>query len=213
MEHKTTFWNKRNNWFIPFISELYPLTKFQLIQYEEMLDWSRVKANQFINWSDDVKDCFAEKLSEVEAYDSILYVTEGIPISPGYQSENKKLFREDGEAEFWRYWNNILFGFCKVADNYDEKGIMQLLRSFDCTVELNERPFDSLPIPTNFIRERKETLPWDVISRYWGLKWSMELLEEFQDYWVAESLIQNHTAFNYCLKGDLNDKFIEKVLG
>jgi|GEM_PF-5066019 len=213
MDYNTAFWKNRINWFIPFVSELYPLTRFQLIQYEDRLDWSRVKANQFINWTDDIKDCFADQLSEVETYDSILYVTDGIPISPGYQSKNKQLFREDGELEFWRYWKKIEFGFCKIDNDYDEKGILQLIQSLDCVPELNQIPYESLPIPTNFIRERKDTLPWETLSRYWGLKWSMELLEEFQDYWVADSLIQNHTAFNYCLKNDLDDAFIEKVMG
>ncbi|MBN2828170.1 MAG: hypothetical protein JXQ26_09270 [Tissierellales bacterium] len=212
MNHRIAFWKNKINWFIPFVSELYPLTKFQLIQYEDRFDWSRVKANQFINWTNDVKDCFADRLSEVEAYDSILYVADGVPIFPGYQSEYNQIFREDGEVEFWRYWYNLLFGFCKIDNAYDEKGIVRLLRSFDCVIELNERPFESLPLPTSFIRERKETLPWETLSRYWGLKWSFAFLEEFQDYWITDRLIQNHTAFNYSLKDDLNDDFIEKVL-
>jgi hypothetical protein len=69
-----------------------------------------------------------------------------------------------------------------------------------------------LPIPTRFIREGKEDIEWDLLSRYWGLFWSFELLQEFEEYWITEKLIKNHTAFNYCLKEELNDELIEEVL-
>lgn len=50
IKYKEKFRRNHLDWFIPFVSEFYPLTKFQMLRYEDILDWSRVKANNYIRW-------------------------------------------------------------------------------------------------------------------------------------------------------------------
>ena len=128
-----------------------------------------------------------------------------------YQPQDYRIYSEI-DPHYFDWWKQINFGIYEIPEKYDEEKVMKLLEHFDCGINLATDPFDCLPIPTRFIRERKDTLPWDMLSRYWGLNWSFELLQEFEQYWVTDKLIENHTAFNYFLKDDLDDDFIEKVL-
>jgi len=89
---------------------------------------------------------------------------------------------------------------------------MKLIGHFKCSLALDFRLFKERPLATEYIESRVETIEWDLLSRYFGMDWSFELLQKFEDYWVTEQLIYNHTAFNYCLKDDLDDGFIENVL-
>lgn len=194
------------------ITEISTLTKFQLILYEDILDWNRIKANPFIKWSKETKTCFKDRLNEANKHESVLYELEEMVVAVSYQPEKNPIYREDDEEYFMKFWKQIIFGIYVIPVGFNEEALMPLLRKFDCGIELDEDPFDGLPIPTQFIRERKDTLQWDILSRYWGLNWSFELLREFEQYWITDKLINNHTVFNYCLKDDLNDDFIEKVL-
>jgi len=136
---------------------------------------------------------------------------DGMQVTSCYQPQDYRIYREI-DPHYFDWWKQINFGIYEIPEKYDEEKVMKLLEHFDCGINLATDPFDCLPIPTRFIRERKDTLPWDMLSRYWGLKWSFELLQEFEQYWVTDKLIENHTAFNYFLKDDLDDDFIEKVL-
>jgi len=140
-----------------------------------------------------------------------LFEVDGMQVTSCYQPQDYRIYREI-DPHYFDWWKQINFGIYEIPEKYDEEKVMKLLEHFDCGINLATDPFDCLPIPTRFIRERKDTLPWDMLSRYWGLKWSFELLQEFEQYWVTDKLIENHTAFNYFLKDDLDDDFIEKVL-
>ncbi len=212
MKDKIKFWRKHPNWFISFISELYPLTRFQLIQYEDVLNWNRVVSNPFIKWTDDLNICFSDKLQNAVKKEHVLCEVEGFPIIIDYQLE-EPLFREDNAfPDYLEFWKDINFGLYWQPENYNEDAIMTLIKKFECSIELTYDNFDYLPIPTTMLEEEKDELDWDMLSGYWGLRWSFEFLQQFEDYWVTEKLIGNHTAFNYCLKDDLDDEFIEKVL-
>lgn len=204
-------WQSHLNWFVPFISELYPLTKFQLIRYEDILDWKRIIRNDFIKWTDETLECFNDRLQSVEKTNHILFEMDDMQVTSCYQPHDYKIYRED-KVDYFSWWKQIDFGIYKLPEQFDEEKVMMVLESFDGGIDLATDPFDCLPIPTRFLRERKDTLPWDLLSRYWGLQWSIELLKEFEDYWVADKLIENHTVFNYCLKDDLNDEFIDQIL-
>lgn len=140
-----------------------------------------------------------------------MFEVDGMQVTSCYQPQDYRIYREI-DPHYFDWWKQINFGIYEIPEKYDEEKVMKLLEHFDCGINLATDPFDCLPIPTRFIRERKDTLPWDMLSRYWGLNWSFELLQEFEQYWVTDKLIENHTAFNYCLKDDLDDDFIEKVL-
>ena len=215
------FWEQHLSSFIVYMSELYPLTKFQLLQYEEKLDWNRVKSNPFIRWDDSSREIFADRLEAAEeiAPKDIRILTEEdgeqVPafITLGYPEANEIYLRQGEQTSPDQiYWKDIGFGIYDKP-TYNEDAIMLLLTKFDCTLNVGADPFNSLPIPTQFLKERKEHLSWDRLSSYWGLNWSFELLQQFEQYWIWDELEGNHTAFNYCLKDDLDDEFIEKVLG
>lgn len=140
-----------------------------------------------------------------------MFEVDGMQVTSCYQPQDYRIYREI-DPHYFDWWKQINFGIYEIPEKYDEEKVMKLLEHFDCGINLATDPFDCLPIPTRFIRERKDTLPWDMLSRYWGLNWSFELLQEFEQYWVTDKLIENHTAFNYFLKDDLDDDFIEKVL-
>jgi len=213
MDNKIKFWQKHLNWFIPFVSELYPLNKFQLLQYEDILDWDRIKSNTFIKWNKETYAVFGEKLAKAEIIEPIAFHVEDMPVVIKYPSVKEIYFREDiQQSKKKTYWKDIDFGMYKKPTGYDEDIILKLLETFDCGIELDDDPFGSMPIPTRFLEGRENTIEWDVLSHYWGLNWSFELLQQFEKYWDTEQLICNHTAFNYCLKDDLDDEFIEKVL-
>lgn len=89
---------------------------------------------------------------------------------------------------------------------------MKLIWHFKCSDGLNFKLFKKRPLATKYLVNITEANDWQLLSRYLGLGWSFELLQQFEDYWVTEQLICNHTAFNYCLKNDLDDEFIEKIL-
>jgi len=211
LTHRLHFWKSHPGWFIPFISELYPLTKFQLLLYEDILDWERIKRNAFIKWSDETRDCFNERLRAVATTSHVLFTIDEMPVQINYQPENNPVYREEN-PDYFTWWRRIVFGVYILPAHYDQDKVMQLIRHFHCGIELENDPLGGLPIPTDFLRERKAYLDWNILSRYWGLCWSYELLQEFEPYWVTEKLIENHTTFNYCLKNDLSDDFIEKVL-
>lgn len=220
MKDKITFWHKHLDWFIYYISELYPLTRFQLIQYEELLDWNRIKLNSFIRWDISMKKTFSDRLSQAKKHSpsSIDVVMEDngvkvpVQVTLGYPKAKQIYFRENEQGNSNQfYWKNINFGFYEMP-KYNEEAVMWLIDKFMCGVQINMDPTKSLPIPTKFLEKRKEELDWKFLSGYWALNWSFELLQQFEDYWVTEKLIRNHTAFNYCLKNDLDDGFIEKVL-
>ncbi|QIA08349.1 hypothetical protein [Draconibacterium halophilum] len=218
---KETFWKKHISIFIVFISELYPLTKFQLLQYEEILDWNRIRSNSFIRWDDNMRKIFAARLrsaTEIPPRDVRIISEEDGELLPGvitlgYPEANDVYLRAEEQTNAEQiYWKDIGFGVYEVPE-YNENAVMLLLTKLNCTLNLGADPFNSLPIPTKFLEERKDTLQWDLLSSYWGLKWSFELLKQFEQYWVWEELQSNHTAFNYCLKDDLDDEFIEMALG
>lgn len=203
------FWRNHLEWFIPFVSEYYPLSKLQLIQYEELLDWERITRNEFINWTDDVIQCFSDKLPEPNGH--TLFYLEEMPVVVHYQSKEDPVYRTNDIEDYLERWKQIQFGLY-IPEKYNEDAVMLLIRKFNCTVLLNDTPLEGLPIPTSFIEEKKETLDWGMLSRYWGLKWMFELLQQYEDFWVTKYLIENATVFNYCLKESLDDAFIEKVL-
>ena len=220
MYKKIKFWQNHFKYFISFISELYPLTKFQLIQYEDILDWSRIKSNPFIRWDREMTDYFLERLDLEEILPpkkvriAFEFEGESYPefIELGYPSAENVYLRPDEQDNSEQiYWKDIGFGIYEKKQ-YDEDALMLLINTFDCGIEINADPFCSLSIPTQFLMERKENLTWKKFSGYWGLNWSFELLQQFDEYWDWEELVENHTAFNYCLKDDLDDEFIEKVL-
>lgn len=214
------FWKSHLNWFIPFISELYPLTKFQLIQYEEILDWSRIKANPFIRWDRSMTDTFLEKLDAVKKIPpsgiEIMSCELGESIRGwitfGYPQAERVFFRpQEQDQNDQLYWKDLPFGLYS-KQQYIEDDLMLLIEKFDCKIQIGTDPFIDLHIPTTYLVENKEYMDWDYLSGYWGLDWSFELLQEFEQYWITERLIENHTAFNYCLKDDLEDDFIDIVL-
>jgi len=217
---KCQFWQNHIIYFIQFISELYPLTKFQLLQYEDILDWSRIKSNPFIRWDKLMTDCFQKRLNLAEILPPkkvpIVFEFEGESFSEiielGYLPAEQVYLRpcEQDNTE-QKYWKDIGFGIYQ-KQQYNEDALMLLINTFDCAIEIGADPFCSLSIPTQFLSERKEYLNWFNFSGYWGLNWSFELLQQFDEYWDWEEIVENHTAFNYCLKDDLDDKFIEKVL-
>jgi len=89
---------------------------------------------------------------------------------------------------------------------------MKLIDKFGCVIVPDGDPHSDLPVPTKFIEGGKNHLDWEFLSAYWALKWSFKFLKQFEGYWITEKLIRNHTAFNYCLKEDLDDEFIEMTL-
>lgn len=214
------FWKSHINWFIPFVSELYPLSKFQLIQYEELLDWDRIKSNSFIRWDIKMKRTFSDKLSQAKKHPpssvDVIMDDDGVKVpvqvTLGYPKSKDVYFRINEQRNSDQYyWKNINFGFYDMP-KYDEDAVMMIIEKFVCGIHIGMDPTKSLPIPTGFLELRKEELDWEFFSCYWALNWSFELLKQFEDYWVTEKLIGNHTTFNYCLKEDLDDEFIEKVL-
>ena len=166
------YWRKRLNWFIPFISELYPLTKFQLLLYEEILDWDRVVRNDFIHWTEETLLCFDDRLQSIERINHVLFEVDGMQVTSCYQPQDYMIYREI-DPYYFDWWKQINFGIYEIPEKHDEEKVMKLLEHFDCGINLATDPFDCLPIPTRFIRERKDTLPWDMLSRYWGLNWSL----------------------------------------
>lgn len=219
-EKKIQFWQRQVNTFLLFISELYALTKFQLLHYEDILDWNRIRSNSFIRWDDNMRKIFADRLeaaTEISPRDVRIISEEDGELMPGvitlgYPEANEVYLRAEEQTNAEQiYWKDIGFGVYEVPE-YNEDAVMLLLTKLNCTLNLGADPFNSLPIPTRFLEERKDTLLWDLLSSYWGLKWSIELLQQFEYYWVWKELQGNHTAFNYCLKDDLDDEFIEKVL-
>ena len=220
MRNKIIFLQSHLNWFIPFISELYPLTKFQLLQYEEILDWSRIKANPFIRWDRNMVNTFLEKLDTVERIppSGIEIIScefgEFLParIIFGYpDAENVFLRPQEQTRSDQLNWKDMPFGLYE-KQLYAEDDIMLLIKKFDCKIQIGTDPFVDLHIPTQYLAENKELMDWEYLSGYWGLNWSFELLQEFEQYWITDKLIENHTVFNSCLKNDLNDDFIEKVI-
>ncbi len=214
MNRKIQFWQNHFCWFIPFISEHYPLTKFQLLQYEEILDWDRIKSNPFIHWDNQTKSCFKEKLLDARKIDYSLEVAYDKMMLPNYPSANEFYLREEEKAVGKIYWKDIFFGiqsdFLPLLDQLR----MNYIWEFGCKTSsfTNHSIFQFTPLTSDFLVKYGSGLEWNLLSRFWDIEWSFELLQQFEDYWVTEQLIHNHTAFNFCLKDDLDDEFIEKVL-
>lgn len=174
---KKNFWKKHISVFIAFISELYPLTKFQLLHYEEILDWNRIKSNSFIRWDDNMRTIFAARLesaTEIPPRDVRVISEEDGEFLPGvitlgYPEANEVYLRAEEQTNAEQiYWKDIGFGVYEVPE-YNEDAVMLLLTKLNCTLNLGADPFNSLPIPTRFLEERKDTLQWDLLSSYWGL--------------------------------------------
>ena len=144
MRNKIIFWQSHRNWFIPFISELYPLTKFQLIQYEDILDWERIARNDFIKWTDETLKCFNDRLQLVEKSDHILFAVDGMQVASCYQPQDYSIYRED-KTDYFSWWRQIEFGIYRLPEKYDEEKVMKLLEHFDCGINLATDPFDCPP--------------------------------------------------------------------
>lgn len=219
MNPKIAFWKNHLDWFIPFISELYPLSKFQLIQYEDKLDWNRIAINPFIIWDEQTRACFADRLEKIEELQPSRcllhkYDEEGYRYYIPYNyppSEKVYLRKNEWSAVSHVSWKSITFGLFEKRE-YPENQIMKLIDKFACIIVPDGDPFSDLPVPTKFIEGGKDNMDWEFLSAYWALKWSFKFLKQFEKYWITEKLIRNHTAFNYCLKDDLDDNFIEEVL-
>jgi len=207
------FWRKHLNWFIPFVSELYPLTKFQLLHYEEILDWDRIKSNPFIKWDEKTLSIFQERLNKADRIKpSPLDRYYDKPAIPKYPLADAIYFRDNEESKGKIFWKDIKFGIGDIGLAGEDDIVMKLKWHFNGSMALNYRMFQERPLSTEYIEKRVDTTEWKLLSRYFGLEWSFELLQRFEDYWDTEQLICNHTAFNYCLKDDLDDEFIENVL-
>ncbi|AHW62157.1 hypothetical protein SAMN05444285_12348 [Draconibacterium orientale] len=213
------FWKSHLNWFIPFISELYPLTKFQLLQYEDILDWSRVAINQFITWDKESSDYFQTRIENAHVVEPRIvgymdsndhYIVRNINLI-SWNPEYHEAIQNNEIVKSKEIWKQIHFGHYKIPNNAEDK-LTLLFNKFDCEINYDDNTFERFPIPTKLIEEDFESVDWERLSGYWGLWWSFELLQKFENYWVTEKLIENHTVFNYCLKDDLNDEFIEMVL-
>ena len=134
------------------------------------------------------------------------------PVRIHYPGEELEKYRVGTRGpQYFAYWKDITFGIY-IPQKYDEDTLMLLIEAFDCGIELDSDPFGGYHLPVKFLENNKDTMAWDVISHYWELDWSFELLQRFEGYWVTNRLIENHSAFNYCLKDDPDDEFIEKVL-
>jgi hypothetical protein len=219
MEFKVKFWHKHLNWFIPFISEHYPLTKFQLLQYEEILDWDRININPFICWDNQTKSVFQDKLTAANTIDYSLEIAYDDMMLPKYPSANEVYFRNSEKIDGKLYWKDIFFGIqndsLAMLDQLRMNYIWEFIHppGFFKLTFTDHALFHHSPITSEYLTENIQRFNWKLLSRYWDLDWSFELLQQFEDYWVTEQLIHNHAAFNYCLKSDLDDEFIEKILG
>lgn len=216
---KINFWQNHLNWFIPFISELYPLTKFQLLQYEDILDWNRVAINQFITWDKESSDYFQTRIENAHVVEPRIvgymdsnnhYIVRNINLI-SWNPEYHEAIQNNEIVKSKEIWKQIHFGHYRIPNNAEDK-LTLLFNKFDCEINYDDNTFERFPIPTKFIEEDFESVDWERLSGYWGLWWSFELLQKFEEYWVTEKLIENHTVFNYSLKNDLDDEFIEKVL-
>lgn len=219
MRNKIIFWRKHTNWFVSFVSELYPLTKIQLLQYEDILDWNRVAINQFIKWDKESTDCSQDKINNAQTIEPRIvrymesedhYIVRNINLI-GWIPDYHKALDNNDLIKSKEIWKQIHFGYYKIPDNAEDK-LTLLFDKFDCEINYNDNTFERFPIPTRLIEEDVQSMDWEKLSGFWGLWWSFELLQKFENYWVTEKLIWNHTVFNYCLKDDLDDDFIEKVL-
>lgn len=160
-----------------------------------------------------MKEIFNDRLAAAKPIEEVLLPGDDIPITIFYPSYEQVYLREDIKLKSQEiYWKDIEFGIYKDLLEDHDVALMELVSRFDCGFTLEEQLYSTMPIPTQFLEERKNTINWDLPSAYWGLRWSFELLQQFDNYWVTKELIKNHTAFNYCLKNDLDDEFIEKVL-
>lgn len=211
---ETIFWQKHLNWFFPFVSEFYPLNKFQLLEYEDILDWDRVKSNPFIKWTEQTKTCFDDKLKLAKKVDYLnLEIYYDKPAIPKYPSADEIYLRDDEFSKGKLFWRDIKFGIGNIGLAGEDDVVMKLIWHFKCSNKLNGYLFKDRPLDIKYLERITEPNDWKLLSRHFGLDWSFELLHQFEEYWDTEQLIFNHTAFNYCLKDDLDDEFIKKVLG
>jgi len=210
---KLNLWRRHLNWFIPFVSEFYPLTRFQLLQYEELLDWSRIKLNPFIRWDEEALITFQDRLSSVEKFVHLpLEIYYGKSAIPTYPSADEIYLRANEYGEGKIFWKDIKFGVGDIGEAGEDDVAMKLIWHFECGDKLSWMLFKDRPLDNNYLEKITEPKYWQLLSRYFGLDWSFVLLEKYENFWDTEQLICNQTVFNYCLKDDLDDEFIEGVL-
>jgi len=194
---KIQFWLKHLNWFIPFVSEFYPLNKFQLLQYEDLWDWDRIKSNTFITWTEQIKDCFKDKLNTATATNYLTFeVCYGDPVVNKYPSADEIYLRQEDKSQDKIFWKDINFGIHNIGDACEDDVKMKLIWEFKCSMDLNYQLFKERPLTANYIENKKFNIEWKLLSRYFGLEWSFELLQQFEIYWITEQLICNqHLIF------------------
>jgi hypothetical protein len=234
---KIEFWTSNEMLFLHWISKYYPINKHVFLEHIKLWDWNTICENPFIKWDSSmiqssVKDivwknfCLTNKLpysddSDIEFYQNVHWNSFGEQLLDSFKKDivesyfqeapNKHiLINHDSEyiVPVIPYKNIQFSKRTYRLTKVEEDNLMRLVYNTDS--EFKQQ--DVALIPERYLNFHYQNLNWEELSKNPNLPWSFGLIFEFEYLWHYENLIHNKAAFQYTLKEDLNDEFLDKVL-